>query len=320
MTRVAAIDCGTNSLRLLVADVDADAGTLTDVDRRTEIVRLGEGVDGTGRIAPGGPGAHAGGGALLRRRGRRGAGAGGPGRRHVRRARRRRPGRVLARDAGAVRRRTRGRQRRRGGGSRLRRRRPGGRRSRPRGAATSSSTSAAARPRSSSATSTGRAGVAAVPLGRRRVGAPHRAPPAQRPADGDGGRARPRRRRRRPRRGGVRRPAGAHPHPGRGRRHRHHRDRARPGAARRTTRARSTAPSWRSRPSAPPATTCLHRSRAQRAELPYLETGRVDVIGAGALLWGEIVDRVQREAGITSVVASEHDVLDGIAWSLATPS
>src|SRR5689334_3551049 len=51
MTRVAAIDCGTNSLRLLVADVDAGAGTLTDVDRRTEIVRLGEGVDVTGRIA-----------------------------------------------------------------------------------------------------------------------------------------------------------------------------------------------------------------------------------------------------------------------------
>jgi exopolyphosphatase/guanosine-5'-triphosphate,3'-diphosphate pyrophosphatase len=50
--RVAAIDCGTNSLRLLVADVDPDAGTLTDLDRRMEIVRLGQGVDRTGRIAP----------------------------------------------------------------------------------------------------------------------------------------------------------------------------------------------------------------------------------------------------------------------------
>jgi exopolyphosphatase/guanosine-5'-triphosphate,3'-diphosphate pyrophosphatase len=50
--RVAAIDCGTNSLRLLVADVDPAAGTLTDVDRRMEIVRLGQGVDATGRIAP----------------------------------------------------------------------------------------------------------------------------------------------------------------------------------------------------------------------------------------------------------------------------
>jgi exopolyphosphatase/guanosine-5'-triphosphate,3'-diphosphate pyrophosphatase len=50
--RVAAIDCGTNSLRLLVADVDPVAGSLADVDRRLEIVRLGEGVDATGRLAP----------------------------------------------------------------------------------------------------------------------------------------------------------------------------------------------------------------------------------------------------------------------------
>jgi len=50
--RVAAIDCGTNSLRLLVADVDPAVGTLTDVDRRMEIVRLGQGVDATGRLAP----------------------------------------------------------------------------------------------------------------------------------------------------------------------------------------------------------------------------------------------------------------------------
>jgi len=52
MTRVAAFDCGTNSLRLLVADVDPRGGTVTDVDRRMEIVRLGAGVDRTGRIAP----------------------------------------------------------------------------------------------------------------------------------------------------------------------------------------------------------------------------------------------------------------------------
>ena len=50
--RVAAIDCGTNSLRLLVADVNPATGTLTDVDRRMEIVRLGQGVDATGRLAP----------------------------------------------------------------------------------------------------------------------------------------------------------------------------------------------------------------------------------------------------------------------------
>jgi exopolyphosphatase/guanosine-5'-triphosphate,3'-diphosphate pyrophosphatase len=51
MTRVAAIDCGTNSIRLLVADVPAE-GAHTDLLRRMEVVRLGEGVDATGRLAP----------------------------------------------------------------------------------------------------------------------------------------------------------------------------------------------------------------------------------------------------------------------------
>jgi exopolyphosphatase / guanosine-5'-triphosphate,3'-diphosphate pyrophosphatase len=51
VTRVAAIDCGTNSIRLLVADPKPD-GSLTDVTRRMEIVRLGQGVDRTGRLAP----------------------------------------------------------------------------------------------------------------------------------------------------------------------------------------------------------------------------------------------------------------------------
>ncbi|MEU0933494.1 MULTISPECIES: Ppx/GppA phosphatase family protein [unclassified Embleya] len=50
--RVAAIDCGTNSIRLLVADLDPAAGTLVDLDRRMRIVRLGQGVDKTGRLAP----------------------------------------------------------------------------------------------------------------------------------------------------------------------------------------------------------------------------------------------------------------------------
>ena len=51
VTRVAAIDCGTNSIRLLVADVPA-AGRHTDLLRRMEVVRLGQGVDATGRLAP----------------------------------------------------------------------------------------------------------------------------------------------------------------------------------------------------------------------------------------------------------------------------
>jgi exopolyphosphatase/guanosine-5'-triphosphate,3'-diphosphate pyrophosphatase len=50
--RVAAVDCGTNSLRLLVADVDPARAQVTDVARRMEIVRLGQGVDATGRLAP----------------------------------------------------------------------------------------------------------------------------------------------------------------------------------------------------------------------------------------------------------------------------
>ena len=52
MTRVAAVDCGTNSLRLLVADLDAAAGSATQVERRTAIVRLGQDVDRTGAFAP----------------------------------------------------------------------------------------------------------------------------------------------------------------------------------------------------------------------------------------------------------------------------
>jgi exopolyphosphatase / guanosine-5'-triphosphate,3'-diphosphate pyrophosphatase len=52
MTRVGAIDCGTNSIRLLIADVDPGSGTLTDVLRRMEVVRLGYGVDRTGKIDP----------------------------------------------------------------------------------------------------------------------------------------------------------------------------------------------------------------------------------------------------------------------------
>jgi len=57
MTRVAAIDCGTNSIRLLVADVSADSAngdgrpTLRDVHREMRIVRLGQGVDATGLLA-----------------------------------------------------------------------------------------------------------------------------------------------------------------------------------------------------------------------------------------------------------------------------
>jgi exopolyphosphatase/guanosine-5'-triphosphate,3'-diphosphate pyrophosphatase len=52
MTRVAAIDCGTNSVRLLITDLDPVTGAAGDILRRMEIVRLGQGVDQTGRLAP----------------------------------------------------------------------------------------------------------------------------------------------------------------------------------------------------------------------------------------------------------------------------
>ncbi|MGW7051768.1 Ppx/GppA phosphatase family protein [Streptomyces sp. NPDC054887] len=51
-TRVAAVDCGTNSIRLLVADTDPETGELVEIDRRMRIVRLGQDVDRTGRLAP----------------------------------------------------------------------------------------------------------------------------------------------------------------------------------------------------------------------------------------------------------------------------
>jgi len=49
-TSVAAIDCGTNSIRLLIADVEGQAKT--DHLREMRVVRLGQGVDGSGRLAP----------------------------------------------------------------------------------------------------------------------------------------------------------------------------------------------------------------------------------------------------------------------------
>jgi exopolyphosphatase/guanosine-5'-triphosphate,3'-diphosphate pyrophosphatase len=50
VSRLAGIDCGTNSIRLLIAD--AGDGRLRDVHRETRIVRLGQGVDATGEFAP----------------------------------------------------------------------------------------------------------------------------------------------------------------------------------------------------------------------------------------------------------------------------
>jgi exopolyphosphatase/guanosine-5'-triphosphate,3'-diphosphate pyrophosphatase len=50
----------------------------------------------------------------------------------------------------------------------------------------------------------------------------------------------------------------------------------------------------------------------QRRALPYMNPGRADVVGAGAL----ILVRVLARAQVATLVASESDILDGIAWSL----
>ena len=52
MTRVAAVDIGTNSVRLLVADLDDETAPLVTLDRRMRITRLGRGVDATRALAP----------------------------------------------------------------------------------------------------------------------------------------------------------------------------------------------------------------------------------------------------------------------------
>jgi exopolyphosphatase/guanosine-5'-triphosphate,3'-diphosphate pyrophosphatase len=57
----------------------------------------------------------------------------------------------------------------------------------------------------------------------------------------------------------------------------------------------------------------LVQTRAQRAALGVMHPGRVDVIGGGAM----VLDHVMRRFGFADVLVSEHDILDGIAWSLA---
>jgi exopolyphosphatase/guanosine-5'-triphosphate,3'-diphosphate pyrophosphatase len=57
----------------------------------------------------------------------------------------------------------------------------------------------------------------------------------------------------------------------------------------------------------------LHSTHDERGTIGVMHPGRVDVIGAGAL----ILDRIMREYGFADVVVSEHDILDGIAWSLS---
>ena len=61
-------------------------------------------------------------------------------------------------------------------------------------------------------------------------------------------------------------------------------------------------------------------TRKQRARLGFMHEGRVDVIGAGALVWRRVVERVARatDGRVDTVTASEHDILDGIGLSLVS--
>jgi exopolyphosphatase/guanosine-5'-triphosphate,3'-diphosphate pyrophosphatase len=59
-------------------------------------------------------------------------------------------------------------------------------------------------------------------------------------------------------------------------------------------------------------------TRQQRAALGPMHEGRVDVIGGGAIIVEELASALRNRAGIDELVVSEHDILDGIALSIAT--
>ncbi|MFC4854031.1 exopolyphosphatase [Actinophytocola glycyrrhizae] len=60
----------------------------------------------------------------------------------------------------------------------------------------------------------------------------------------------------------------------------------------------------------------LGATRAERAANPVMHPGRVDVIGGGALITEVLAERLGQAAGIAELLVSEHDILDGIALSL----
>jgi exopolyphosphatase / guanosine-5'-triphosphate,3'-diphosphate pyrophosphatase len=321
MTRVAAVDCGTNSFRLLLADVDADAGTLVDVDRRTEIVRLGQGVDATGKLAPEAlertlavarfyaalaREAEVERVAVVATSALRDAADHGPFTAGMRELFGVDP-QIVSGDAEAALSfegaawflRARGHEPPFlvvdvGGGSTevvLGEAGDGDGAGRRRGALAARSVD-----------------VGSVRLTERHL---HADPPTPTEIEraqaevaqalADVGAAVPLAR--------TRTVAGV------------------AGTVTTITAHALELPAYDSGaidgavlPVATLRAACadlLARTRAQRGELPYLETGRIDVIGAGALVWSEVLDRVQREAGVADVVTSEHDILDGVAWSLA---
>ncbi|MDJ0312438.1 Ppx/GppA phosphatase family protein [Arthrobacter sp. H35-D1] len=67
------------------------------------------------------------------------------------------------------------------------------------------------------------------------------------------------------------------------------------------------------------ASSLLSMTRTERAALGFMHPGRVDVIGAGALIWRTVLRRLARTnaRGLESATSSEHDILDGIALGAA---
>ena len=81
-----------------------------------------------------------------------------------------------------------------------------------------------------------------------------------------------------------------------------------------TTRPASTTAGSRRPTSARSPSGCFGGTRAERAAHPVMHAGRVDVIGAGALILRVLIE----QTGAAEVLVSEHDILDGIAWSALT--
>ena len=315
--RVAAIDCGTNSIRLLIADLGPRPAlpALTDVTRQMKIVRLGEGVDRTGRLSPA---------ALDRTFGALREYAGLIGALSVDAVRM--VATSATRDAGNRRSSPAGSRRcsaspRRSSPARrrpavLHRGDPGLRQlgAGPTylvtdiGGGSTEFVLGAAAPRSD-----GHRGARSVDIGCVRMTERHLHgdPPTAR--RGGGGHRR-HRRRARPGRAGL---ASARRHGASG-------DRSSAWPAR-SPPSRASPSGWRSttRPAIHHSRVSAERvpaiagrllaqTRAERAAIAVMHPGRVDVIGAGALILARIMDRF----GFAEVLVSEHDILDGIAWSL----
>ena len=134
----------------------------------------------------------------------------------------------------------------------------------------------------------------------------HDDPPQPRP-----GRRRPRRRRRRPRR--LRRPAGPDPHPRRRRRLDHHHHRRRPGADRVRPRCPARGPAPARRRSARPATGCCARPAPNGPRCPSSTPVASTSSAPGRWSGARSSTASRPRPGITEVVTSEHDILDGIA-------